>query len=219
MGVFDVVGPVMIGPSSSHTAGAARLGKMVRNILGEQPIEAIIYLYGSFAQTYKGHGTDKALAAGLLGFSAEDPRIREALTLAVRSNMKIAFKTIIDTGYHPNTAEFELRGESGKTLKVVGASVGGGKIVVSKINNYDVEITGEYYTLIAIYPDKPGVIAAVSHMLARYNVNIAFMKVSRQEKGEQALMIVQTDQLIDEETLFSIKSLPVIHSALVVQPL
>lgn len=219
MGVFDMVGPVMIGPSSSHTAGAARLGKMVRNILGENPVEATIYLYGSFARTYKGHGTDKALAAGLLDFSAEDPRIRDALQIAEQSGLKITFRTAEAIGYHPNTAKFELLGVSGKKLTVVGASIGGGKIVASKINDFDVEITGEYFTLIAIYPDKPGVIAAVSQMLARYEVNIAFMKVSRQQKGEQALMIVQTDQNINAEALLAIKSLPVIDSAMLIQPL
>lgn len=219
MGVFDIIGPVMIGPSSSHTAGAARLGKMARTILGEVPVAATIYLYGSFARTYRGHGTDKALVAGLLGFSTEDPRIKDSLALAEQANLSVTIKTGDRGECHPNTAEFHLRGASGKTAKVVGASIGGGKIAITRINDYDVEFAGDYYTLITIHQDKPGVIATITQILAQQNVNIAFMRVSRKQRGAQALMILETDQSITQEVLGAMNALSAIESALLVQPL
>jgi L-serine dehydratase len=219
MGVFDIVGPVMIGPSSSHTAGAARLGKMARTILGEAPVAATINLYGSFARTYKGHGTDKALVAGLLGFSAEDTRIKDALNLAVQANLHVVFRTVEGGTFHPNTAQMQLTGISGKSVKVAGASIGGGRIVITQIDGYEVEITGDYYTLITIHQDKPGIIAMITQILAQQNVNIAFMKVSRKQKGVQALMVLETDQPIPEQVLAAIQPLPAIESALLVKPL
>lgn len=220
MGLFDVVGPVMIGPSSSHTAGAARLAKMARRILGETVARADLYLYGSFAQTYRGHGTDKALAAGLQDFAADDIRLREALQLAEHSGLQIRFHTIADAGsWHPNTVRFVLQGIHGGMAEVVGASVGGGEIVISHINGYEVEVNGKYYTLIASYQDKPGVIAQVSQLLAQHEVNIAFMKVSRRKKGEDALMLIQTDQEIADHVLTAVTGLAVVDQALLVKPL
>lgn len=219
MGVFDIIGPVMIGPSSSHTAGAARLGKMARSILGEVPIEATIHLYGSFAKTYKGHGTDKALVAGLLGLSAEDPEIKNALIIAAASHLEVTFQLFLEGAGHPNTAYFYLKGSSGKKVKVIGASTGGGKIVITQIDGYDVEISGDYYTLITIHQDKPGIIALITQILAERNVNIAFMRVSRKQKGAHALLILESDQSIPQETLHTIDSLPAIESALLVGPL
>lgn len=219
MGVFDIIGPIMIGPSSSHTAGAARLGKMARTILGEQPLAATIRLYGSFARTHKGHGTDKALVAGLLGLTADDPRLKDSFALAAAAGMKLDFSTAEGGDCHPNTAEFRLTGVSGKTVRVVGASVGGGRVVISRIDDFFVEITGDYYTLITVYPDKPGIVAIVTQLLARENVNIAFMRVSRRQKGAQAMMILETDQPVPVDALTAIRSIPVIESALLVQPL
>lgn len=219
MGVFDIVGPVMLGPSSSHTAGAARLGKMARTILGEKPVKVQINLFGSFARTYKGHGTDKALIAGLLGFSADDPRIRNALSLAGEFNLNATFHTVEGGENHPNTAEFNLQGVSGKVIKLAGASIGGGRIVINRINDYQVEVSGDYHTLMVIHSDKPGTIAVVAHILAQENVNIAFMKVSRRRRGAQALMLTETDQQIPEQALEAIKAIPSVESALLVQPL
>jgi L-serine dehydratase len=219
MGVFDIIGPVMIGPSSSHTAGAARLGKMAQTILGEMPVEAIIGLYGSFARTYKGHGTDKALVAGLMGFSAEDPRIKDALDLAPRFGMKVDFHLFEGGGHHPNTASFCLKGASGKVARVTGASLGGGRIAISQVDDYQVEFSGDYHALITIYQDKPGIVATVTQILARENVNIAFMRVSRKHRGDKALMILETDQPIPEKAIASIGALPVIESVRFVQPL
>jgi L-serine dehydratase len=218
MGVFDIIGPVMIGPSSSHTAGAARLGKMAGTILGEPPVKAAITLYGSFAQTYKGHGTDKALVAGLMGFDADDERIKDAISLAGKSGLEVIFKSG-QGDFHPNTAEFELSGVSGKTAKVRGASIGGGSIRITSIDGYEVEFAGEYHTLITIHKDKPGVIANITQILAQQNVNIAFMRVSRKQKGAEALMILETDQPIAVRAINAMNELSGIESALVVKPI
>ena len=219
MGAFDIVGPIMIGPSSSHTAGACRLGKMASTILGEKPVKALITLHGSFAKTHKGHGTDKALIAGLLGLQADDAGIKNSFALARETQMEFTFSFAESGECHPNTTEFELQGASGKTVKVIGASVGGGSIVISKIDGYDVECTGEYQTLIAVYQDKPGVIAMITQILGLQGVNIATMRVSRKQKGSQALMVIETDQLITGSIMDTIRTLPGIESAILVQPL
>lgn len=219
-GVFDIIGPVMIGPSSSHTAGAARLGRMARIILGEQPASAVIELHGSFAQTYRGHGTDKAIAAGLLGFNTDDSRLKDALSLAPKKNLDITFKTVsLGDSAHPNTAVFNLTGVLGRKAKIIGASTGGGNIKITEIDGYDVELTGEYYTLISIHQDKPGVIALVTHILAQESVNIAFMRVSRREKGSQALAIIEADHPVTESTLTAVRSIPYVQLALLIPPL
>ncbi|CUH97810.1 hypothetical protein P22_3956 [Propionispora sp. 2/2-37] len=219
MGVFDIIGPVMIGPSSSHTAGAARLGKMARTILGEIPVEAALTLYGSFARTYKGHGTDKALVAGLLGFPTEDIRIKDSFALAARANLTVSFHAAEKENCHPNTVAFYLKGASGRTVRVVGASLGGGQIHISNIDGYEVEFTGDYYTLITIHQDQPGIIAAITQILAQQQVNIAFMKVSRKQKGAQALMILETDQPIPQETAVMLNAITTIEAVRLVQPL
>ncbi|SDG23554.1 L-serine dehydratase [Selenomonas sp. WCT3] len=192
-GVFDIVGPVMIGPSSSHTAGAVRLGLMARKILGEPAVKAEINLHGSFAQTYRGHGTDKALIAGILGFSPEDERIRDALTLAKERGIDYSFQTVNLDDAHPNTAVIYLVGNTGRVARVRGASVGGGNILITNIDGYSVELTGQYPALITIHRDRPGVITQVTQILSRYEVNIAFMRVSRQNRGETAMMIMELD--------------------------
>ena len=193
-GVFDIVGPVMIGPSSSHTAGAVRLGLMARKILGEEAVRAEINLHGSFARTYRGHGTDKALIAGILGFVPEDERIREALQIARDHGLEFSFQTVNLEEAHPNTAVIYLVGRSGRTARVRGASVGGGNIMISNIDGYQVELTGQYPALITIHHDCPGVITRVTQILAHAAVNIAFMRVSRQNRGETAMMIMELDE-------------------------
>lgn len=193
-GVFDIVGPVMIGPSSSHTAGAVRLGLMVRKILGEPAVRAEIGLYGSFAQTYRGHGTDKALIAGILGFALDDERIRDALALARGRGLDFSFQKAQLEQAHPNTAVIHLTGASGRTARVRGASVGGGNIRITNIDGYEVELTGTYPALITIHHDRPGVITKVTQILARYEYNIAFMRVSRHSRGEMAMMILELDE-------------------------
>lgn len=200
-GVFDIVGPIMIGPSSSHTAGAVRLGLMARKILGEKVLKAGIQLHGSFAQTYRGHGTDKALIAGILGFAPDDERIVSALNIAKNQGVAYSFQTIKLEDAHPNTAIIYLTGETGRVAKVCGASVGGGNIMITNINGYAVELTGEYPALITIHHDKPGVITQVTQILARYAMNIAFMRVSRQNRGESAMMIMELDDEPADEVI------------------
>ena len=200
-GVFDIVGPIMIGPSSSHTAGAVRLGLMARKILGEKVLKAGIQLHGSFAQTYRGHGTDKALIAGILGFAPDDERIVSALNIAKNQGVAYSFQTIKLEDAHPNTAIIHLTGETGRVAKVCGASVGGGNIMITNINGYAVELTGEYPALITIHHDKPGVIMQVTQILARYAMNIAFMRVSRQNRGESAMMIMELDDEPADEVI------------------
>lgn len=218
-GVFDIIGPIMIGPSSSHTAGAVRLGRMVRSILGEEPKKATVYLHGSFALTHKGHGTDKAIAAGLLGLETYDERIRNVFDLIKEERVEIEF-IVADLGdVHPNTAKIVAIGESTREVKVTGASVGGGNIVINEINDYPVELTGNYHTLITIHEDKPGIIAIVSHILAQNEINVAFMRVSRQKRGAQALMIIEVDHDISPKALESIKSIAAIEVALLIRPL
>lgn len=148
MNVFDIIGPVMVGPSSSHTAGAARIGKVARTILGEELKEAIIEMHGSFAKTYKGHGTDKALLAGLMGFEVDDDRIRNSLEIANQKGIKFIFNTAVMGNVHPNTARLNLTGESGRKVCVQGASIGGGNIVITEIDGIEVELTGNLHTLI-----------------------------------------------------------------------
>ncbi len=192
-GVFDIVGPVMIGPSSSHTAGAARLGLMARKILGERPVRAEINLHGSFAQTGKGHGTDKALIAGIMGMEPDDVRLRDALVLAEKQGLEYEFRQVELQDAHPNTAVIYLVGATGRAARVRGASVGGGNILVTNIDGYTVELSGQYPSLLIIHRDRPGVITQVTQILARYEVNIAFMRVSRQSRGETAMMIMEMD--------------------------
>ena len=200
-GVFDIVGPVMIGPSSSHTAGAVRLGLMARKILGEPAVRADINLHGSFAQTYRGHGTDKALIAGILGFAPDDERIREALQLAEEQGISYRFQKVNLEQAHPNTAVIHLTGASGRTARVRGSSVGGGNIRIRNIDGYEVELTGTYPALITINHDRPGIITKVTQILARYEYNIAFMRVSRHSRGEMAMMILELDEPLDEDVV------------------
>lgn len=217
--LFDIAGPIMIGPSSSHTAGAVRLGAMARVILGEPPVRAAIKLHGSFAQTYRGHGTDKAVIAGLLGFAPDDGRIKNALDLAAGHGLEFTFSTVELPDVHPNTAVLALTGASGRRREVTGASVGGGNILITRIDGYPVRVTGQYHTLITIHDDKPGVIAQVTHKLAQEGVNIAFMQVSRSERGAEALMVIEADEPIPEEAVPLIRVVPAMKAVLAVPAL
>ena len=204
---FDIIGPIMIGPSSSHTAGAVRLGLMAKEILVE-PVKSVeIKLHGSFAQTYKGHGTDRALIAGIMGFKPDDERIRDALQIATENNIKYSFEKVNLDDVHPNTAIIKLTGISGHVVSVQGASIGGGNIVISYINDFEVNLSGKYPSLIVVHKDRPGVINGVTAALALYNINIAYMKVSRKERGAQALMNIEVDNAVQWIMLFLMKRL------------
>ena len=195
--VFDVIGPVMIGPSSSHTAGAVRLGRLARAVFGEQPARAHITLHGSFASTGRGHGTDLALVAGLLGFAPDDVRIRIADEEARRAGLDVSFSEADLGEVHPNTARLELSSADGRTVTVQGSSVGGADVMLTAIDDFEVNITGELPVLVVEHRDQPGVIASVSAVLARYGVNIASMEVSRERRGARALMVIETDHEVD----------------------
>lgn len=208
MNVFDIIGPVMIGPSSSHTAGAVRLGRVAWKVLEEDAAEVVIELSGSFAQTYKGHGTDKALIAGILGFHSWDARIRDSLEIAREKGISFEFKKVNITGAHPNTARIWVKGVSGKEATVEGASIGGGNILVDKVNGMRVAFTGQYNTLLVRHYDKPGAIAAVTNMMMYSEVNIANFRLSRQKKGGEALMMIEIDGNAPEILIDQLNMLP-----------
>jgi L-serine dehydratase len=210
--VFDIVGPVMIGPSSSHTAGACRLGELARAIFGEEPSSARILLHGSFASTGPGHGTDIALIAGLLGMHPDDPRIPSALILAEQTGMAVSFSEADLGDEHPNTAVFELEAADGRTMTVRGSSLGGGDVVVTDIDRFEVEVTGELPLLVVGHVDRPGEIAAVTSILAESNVNVASMQVSRERRGAGALMLIATDAEVDRVTAERIAKQPGVTS-------
>lgn len=218
LGVFDIVGPVMIGPSSSHTAGAVRLGRMALAVLAAKPVKAEIYLHGSFATTGKGHGTDLALVAGLLGMRTDDENIVNSLKIAEEQGLDVTISAADLGAVHPNTAKIVVSDATGRERTVVGASVGGGNILVSQINNFQVHLTGEYYTVCAIYKDRLGMIAKVSDLLAQGNVNIARMHVSRAGRIGNALMVAETDNPIPEDIVSKIRSLEEIGTAFILEP-
>ena len=201
MSVFDIIGPRMVGPSSSHTAGALRLGLLARGLLGRAPSRARIGLHGSFATTYQGHGTDRAVAAGLMGMAPDDTRIPESLAIARAEGLDLTFEAV-DLGpeAHPNTLVFDLEAE-GDRARLVGSSIGGGAVRVSEVNDRPVELTGRFDTLIVIARDVPGTTAAITHLLAEEGVNIAFLEVGREKRGGEATMIIEADHPIPESVL------------------
>ena len=218
LSIFDVIGPNMIGPSSSHTAGAVSIALMARKMFPE-PIQKVTFtLYGSFAKTYRGHGTDRALLGGILGFATDDERIRDAFEHA--KEMGIEYNYVIDEETqtnHPNTADIDIIGVGGYTLSVRGESIGGGKMKIVRIDNIDVEFTGEYSTLIVHQQDKPGVVAHITQALSEQEVNIAFMRLFRENKGANAYTVVESDENIPEEVLDKIRTNPNVDNLMLIQ--
>ena len=210
--IFDMMGPVMIGPSSSHTAGAARIGNMGRTLLGEEVARADIGLHGSFAETGFGHGTDRALLAGLLGMKPDDLRIPNAYEEANRAGIAYSFRTVELRDAHPNTALLELTGKSGKQLTLQASSIGGGAIVVNKIDGIDVNFTGDFNTLIVRNQDESGSVAAITSILSQVHINVANMSVNRHRRGGDALMVIETDQHIKPRQVEFLSELPGILS-------
>jgi L-serine dehydratase len=214
---FDIIGPVMIGPSSSHTAGAARIGRIARALFGVAPQEAEITLYGSFAKTYKGHGTDVALVAGLLEFSTHDARIPRSLQIAREVGLQVTFKTAHHPDYHPNTVRIKLRtGE--QTFEMLGCSIGGGAVEIQEINGFKVKLTGAYPTLVIPHTDRFGVVAAVTAILSRHQLNISMMEVSRRGRGSDALMVICTDEHPADEVVAEIAGLEAVKDVSRIQP-
>ena len=199
--IFDILGPVMVGPSSSHTAGAARIGMVARQLFGRQPEKAAVYLHGSFAATGKGHGTDRALIAGLLGMKPDDMRIPDSFEIAAEEGMTftIAPKEIREA--HPNTAQVIMEAEGVAPMKIQAYSIGGGRIRVCEIDGIDVNFSGESNTLIIRNIDEPGRIKEVAVALSNAAINIATMQVFRDKRGGHAIMVVETDQIVPQETM------------------
>ncbi|MBD2868722.1 L-serine ammonia-lyase, iron-sulfur-dependent subunit beta [Paenibacillus arenilitoris] len=193
--VFSIIGPSMVGPSSSHTAGALRIGRTARRLFGTQPEAAEIVLYGSFAETYMGHGTDLALAAGLLDFETDDMRIRDALRLAELSGMNVTFGKGKGPFAHPNTVRLTLSG-GGRQDAIVGASIGGGNIEMTDVNGFDVKFTVRTPTLFVFHGDRPGIVAEVTGLLGREGVNIGYMDVDRKSRRGDALTVIETDEAV-----------------------
>ena len=191
--VFDIIGPKMIGPSSSHTAGAARLGAVAYRLAGGDVHSARITLYGSFAKTGQGHGTDRAITAGLLGLAPDDDRVREAPALARERGIAVSVTRSERETPHPNTACIAVRSGTGREVELVGASVGGGRIEVQEINGMEVSFGCEYPTLLLFHRDQPGVISVVTGLLAEKGINIAFMRVFRSARNQAACMVIETD--------------------------
>ena len=204
--IFDILGPVMVGPSSSHTAGAARIGLIARQLFGRQPRKATVYLHGSFAATGKGHGTDKALIAGLLGLTPDDMRIPESFEIAKEEGMEFAIESKDIKGAHPNTAQIVMEADGIPSMKIQAHSIGGGRIKVCKLDGIDVNFSGESYTLIIRNVDEPGRIKDVSEALTEYQINIATMQVFRDKRGGSAVMVVETDQVVPQEAIDNLEN-------------
>jgi L-serine dehydratase len=208
MNLFDIVGPVMVGPSSSHTAGAVRIGLVSRKLAGEHFHKAEILLHGSFALSGKGHGTDKALVAGLLGLDVSDPRIPNAFEVAQEAGLDFTFGTI-DLGEkaHPNSVQITITSDDGTTTTVVSSSIGAGRIMVNTINNMPVEFTGEYPTLIITNSDQPGCVADVSAFLHKAGINIANLSLHRDGRGKNAVMIIECDEEVYPKSVDKLRAL------------
>jgi L-serine dehydratase len=205
--VFDIIGPKMIGPSSSHTAGAAKIGNMAGRISQDDIKKMSFYLHGSFAKTYKGHGTDRALVAGVLGLKPNDKKLRDSFRIAKEEGLEYEFIETDLGDVHPNTVKVVLEYVNGKQSEIIGSSIGGGNIKIIQINGLEVEFTGEYPTLIVRHIDKPGIISEVTRVLGDNKINIATMNVFRQQKGENAFMIIELDSIVSEQILKEIELL------------
>ena len=211
MDLFDILGPVMVGPSSSHTAGAARIGLITRLLLGAEPAQARIGLFGSFQKTYKGHGTDKALIGGLLGMAVDDERLRDSLRIAGEMGLQYSFYNAEVRDAHPNTVIMDVDGVDGRHICVKAASVGGGEIVVEAINGLEAGFTGHENTLVVTQKDAKGMIAQISSILSANALNIATMKVFRRSVGGEAMVIIELDGNAEPGLLECLEKMPGIY--------
>lgn len=217
--IFDIIGPIMIGPSSSHTAGAARLGKMARCIFRSTPKKVDLTLYGSFAKTYKGHGTDRALVGGLLGYKEDDTNIRIAHDLAEKEGMEYTFiESPLDVG-HPNVVRFDMYDDHNRHMTVIGRSLGGGQIMITEVDGNDMSITGDEFTLVVFHEDRPGAISLVSQALSESDINIATMRVFRKGKHKDAVMVITTDTVVNPITVQFMRECPGIQDVMTFEAL
>ncbi|MBI2407728.1 MAG: L-serine ammonia-lyase, iron-sulfur-dependent, subunit beta [Gemmatimonadetes bacterium] len=208
--ILDIIGPVMVGPSSSHTAGACRLGLIARNLVGGTPQKAHIELHGSFARTGEGHGTDKAIVGGLLGFRPDDDRLRTALDIAAGEALDYTFaKTKLgeENEVHPNSVRITVE-RDGRTSVMVGSSLGAGRILVNEIDGYPVEVHADLHTLLLVAEDTKGSIARITTLLADDGVNIATLRVSRRRRGGDAFMVIEVDEPPGDDVRDHIRALP-----------
>lgn len=208
MNILDIIGPVMVGPSSSHTAGAVRIGLVARKLLGESVAKAKIHMHGSFAATGKGHGTDKALVAGLLEMAVDDERIPRSFEIAKEKGLEFTFDDIELMEAHPNSVKLELTGVSNNTLELVAASIGGGQIRVCEIDGLATSFAGDCPTLVVHNQDQPGYVMSVTTMLAHQSINIATMQLFRHTRGGFAVMVVECDQEVSPESIEWLRKQP-----------
>lgn len=216
--VFDVIGPNMIGPSSSHTAGAVRIGLLAGKMMHHKIVKAEFVLYQSFAETYRGHGTDRALVGGILGFKTDNPLIRDSLEIAKQEGLEVVFScNREEKECHPNTVDITMEDERGYRLTVRGESLGGGKARITRINGVEVVLTGEYTSLLVVHTDYPGVLAHITEVLSRYRVNIAFLRLFRREKGGETYTIIELDNRVSQEAVNAINENPYIRDTIVLK--
>ena len=217
--VFDVLGPNMIGPSSSHTAGAAVIAYLAHKMIAPPLKKVDFTLYGSFAKTYHGHGTDRALLGGIMGFSTDDTRIRNSFSIATERGLSYSFTPCeTETDVHPNTVDIRMENAAGQVMTIRGESLGGGKCRIARINGVEVDFTGEYSTVIVVQQDKPGVVAHITKVLSDKGVNIAFMRLFRESKGNTAYTIVESDGHFPEGIEEPLKNNPNVHDVMIIEP-
>jgi L-serine dehydratase len=206
--LLDIIGPVMVGPSSSHTAGACRLGLLARCLVGGTPTRARVELHGSFARTGEGHGTDKAIVGGLMGFRPDDERLRTALEIAEGERLDFRFdKTTLGDDAHPNTVRITLE-RDGRSAVMLGSSLGAGRVLVSEIDGYPVEVSGNYHTIVLVAEDVKGSVARIAGILAEHDLNIATLKLTRKQRGGDAFMVIELDEAPGEHVRDSVRTLP-----------
>jgi L-serine dehydratase len=215
--LLDIIGPVMVGPSSSHTAGACRIGLIARALVGGTPDKALVELHGSFARTGVGHGTDRAIAGGLLGYFPDDERLRESLDAAETAGMEISFEnTKLSGEHHPNTTRITVT-RDGKTATLTGSSLGAGRILITGLDGFRLDLDGTYTTLVVVAKDEPGIVASVASALAEESVNLATMKVSRHLKGGEAIHVYELDSPPAAAAVDRIRQIPAVKTLRVVE--
>lgn len=216
--VFEVIGPNMVGPSSSHTAGAASIARLAWKMVHEKIKRVKFTLYGSFAQTYRGHGTDRALLGGMMGFETDDVRIRDSFEIAEKEGIEFSFEAnTVETDVHPNTVDMEIVDVCGRTLTVRGESLGGGKVKLTRINGVKVHFTGEYEAIIVVHKDHPGVISKITNVFGKQHLNIAFLRVYREQKGGDAYMIIESDEKITASAVEEIEKNPFVRETMLIR--
>ena len=216
IGTFDILGPNMIGPSSSHTAGALRIA-FVAGRMVEKAVSVKFVLYGSFARTYHGHGTDRALVGGILGYHPDDERIRDSFEYAKEAGLAFSFEeNFTDKEIYPNTVDIYVTDKDGSVVSLRGKSIGGGNAVITRLNGVDVELTGNYCTLVVEHVDKKGTLAFVTTVLSAYDLNIGSLRLYRESKGKRAYAIIEVDTNVSNQVVSALKGVESVTNVLVV---